>query len=87
MDNINPTSSAIPPQIHAPRSSGLEPLGENPDDRQPIPNAVAAIEAILRQPRRVMFQLRQPGSGRLILFMIFIVLALVSFIAGLMRRR
>lgn len=27
---------------------------------------VVAIEAILRQPRRVMYQLRQPGSGKLI---------------------
>ena len=36
----------------------------------PIPNFVGAIEAILRQPRRVMFQLRQPGSGRLIAAML-----------------
>src|SRR4051812_14367123 len=76
MDNIEPTSSAIPPQIPGAvsRFSGLEPLGENPEERQPIANAVAAIEAILRQPRRVMYQLRQPGAGRLILAMIFIAL-------------
>jgi hypothetical protein len=33
---------------------------------------VAAAEAILRQPRRVMYQLRQPGSGRLIAAMLFV---------------
>src|SRR6185436_14670005 len=27
---------------------------------------VVAIEAVLRQPRRIMYQLRQPGSGKLI---------------------
>jgi hypothetical protein len=36
----------------------------------PIPNFVGAVEAILRQPRRVLFQLRQPGSGRLIAAML-----------------
>lgn len=30
----------------------------------------SAIESILRQPRRVMFQLRQPGAGRIILTML-----------------
>ena len=33
---------------------------------------LAAIECILRQPRRVMFQLRQPGAGRLIGGMLFV---------------
>lgn len=36
----------------------------------PIPNAITAIEAILRQPRRVMCQLRQPGAGGLIVHML-----------------
>ena len=50
------------------------PLGENPEDREPIPNAVGAIESILRKPRRVMYQLRQPGSGRLIFSMILVAI-------------
>jgi len=48
------------------------PLGDNPEDREPIPNAISAIESILRKPRRVMYQLRQPGSGRLIFSMVLV---------------
>ena len=48
------------------------PLGENPEDREKIPNAVSAIESILRKPRRIMYQLRQPGSGRLIFSMVMV---------------
>lgn len=74
MNDINPTSTAVPPQISglAPTSHGPLPLGEPPEERQPIPSFIAAIEAILRQPRRVMYQLRQPGAGRLILAMLFV---------------
>src|SRR5258706_4338402 len=69
------TPSSIPPQIPA---SGfvlppaMLPLGENPEDREHIPNAVSAIESILRKPRRIMYQLRQPGSGRLIFSMVMV---------------
>jgi hypothetical protein len=45
--------------------SGVLPLGEDPAEREPMTGTVAAIEAILRQPRRVMYQLRQPGAGKL----------------------
>ena len=37
-----------------------------------MPNVVSAIEAILRQPRRVMYQLRQPGARRLIWLMLMV---------------
>ena len=36
-----------------------------------IPNLLVAIEAILRQPRRVMLQLRQTGAGRLAWMLLF----------------
>jgi hypothetical protein len=36
----------------------------------PIPTAALAVESILRQPRRVLFQLDRPGSGRLIAWMV-----------------
>ncbi len=75
MDNINPTGPLIPPQIPPPPPPGYptgRPLGEVRDEREPIPNAVAAVEAILRQPRRVMYQLRQPGSGGLVAGMLFV---------------
>jgi hypothetical protein len=65
MNDIN-TPPPIPPTY------GPRPLGEDPSERVPIPNVIAAIEAVLRQPRRLMFQLRQPGSGRLIGSMILV---------------
>ena len=74
MNDINP-----PPPI--PPTYGPHPLGEDPAERVPIPNVIAAIEAILRQPRRLMFQLRQPGSGRLIGSMI-LVAVVCSLIYG-----
>jgi hypothetical protein len=40
------------------------PLGELPGEREPIRGLVGAVEAILREPRRVMFQLGRPGAGR-----------------------
>lgn len=59
----------------------VAPLGERPEEREAIPNAIVAVEAILRQPRRVMYQLRQPGSGGLIAAMVVISI-LCSLIYG-----
>jgi hypothetical protein len=76
MDPIHPLPSGVPPQMPAPAPApGALPLGEHPDDRVAIPNAFTAIEAILRQPRRVLYQLRQPGGGRLIGAMLMIAVA------------
>src|SRR5258706_764 len=75
MNENNPTSSPVPPQIPASGFAlppAMLPLGDNPEDREPIPNAISAIESILRKPRRVMYQLRQPGSGRLIFSMVIV---------------
>ena len=44
---------------------------------------VAAIEAMLRQPRRVMFQLKQPRPGRLIAGLLLIIAMLCSLIYGI----
>jgi hypothetical protein len=74
--------NTTPPQIPTAIPPVLLPLGENPEEREPIRNVIGAIEAILRQPRRVMFQLRQPGAGKLILAMA-IVSILCSLIYGL----
>jgi hypothetical protein len=67
---------AIPPVIPA---AGTPPTNktrtpDDPADAAPIPHAFAAIEALLRQPPRLMFQLRQPGAGRLIAQMLLIAL-------------
>jgi len=62
-------STFPPPPIYGPR-----PLGDDPAEREPIPNLIVAVESILRQPRRIMFQLRQSGSGKLIVAMIFVAI-------------
>jgi hypothetical protein len=77
----SPIPPPIPPPPPPPAYPRERPLGELPDEREPIPNAVAAVEAILRQPRRVMYQLRQPGSGGLVAGMLF-VCALCSVVYG-----
>jgi len=61
---------------------GLIALGEDPLEREPIATPFAAVDAILRQPRRVMFQLRQSGAGRLTLMMLAVALV-CSVIYGL----
>jgi hypothetical protein len=74
----------VPPRIaaaHSPAPS-RQPLGENPEERKPIATVVGAIDAILRQPRRLMYQLRQPGAGRLILAMLFVAFV-CSLVYGL----
>jgi hypothetical protein len=58
------------PQVAA--SGGALQLGDDPAERVPISNAVAAIDAMLRHPRRVMFQLRQPEAGKLIAMMLLV---------------
>ena len=84
MNSTEPSSYSVPPRITAahfppPRR---QPLGENPEEREPIATMVGAIDAILRQPRRVMYQLRQPGAGRLILAMLFVAIV-CSLVYGL----
>ena len=81
MNENNPTPPPTPPQLPPDANRGFtppyvapgrQPLGDNPAERQFIAGIAAAIESILRQPRRVMFQLRQPGAGKLIAAMLFI---------------
>src|SRR6266498_2558703 len=73
-DSTPPVIPASPP---SPGPSSF-PLGAHPGEEKPIPNFVGAIESILREPRRVMFQLRQPGASRLIAAMLT-----VSVVCGL----
>jgi hypothetical protein len=83
MNELNPTAGPIPPAISTPpRITKPLPLGEDPADREPISGPLVAVEAILRAPRRIMYQLRQPGSGGLI-FAMLVVSILCSLIYGL----
>src|SRR5580658_4614336 len=58
----------VPPVMAA---GGLDPqqpdlpLGQIESDRLPIASLVMAVETVLRDPRRVLFQLTQPQQGRL----------------------
>ena len=84
MNDTNPTPPQIPPQIPPvapPPGYGPRPLGDDPAERVPIPNAIAAVEVILRRPRRLMYQLRQPGAGKLVAGMLFTAV-LCSLIYG-----
>ena len=78
MNNVPP----IIPKSGSPENSVNPPLGNNPDEQSPVTGIVSAIEAILRQPRRVLFQLRQTSSGNLIAGMLIIALA-CSLVYGL----
>lgn len=70
---VPPTQSVPPiPPIPPVSSYAPKPLGENPEERVPITSPIQAIEAILRQPRRVMYQLRQPGAGPLIMYLMLV---------------
>ena len=71
--------NAIPPQIPAwPQPAAPRPmqppLGDDPADRIPITSFVTVIEAMLRQPRRMLYQLRQPDAGGIIARMIVITI-------------
>jgi len=78
------TPPPLPPPPPPP-SLSPRPLGDDPAECVPIPHVFAAIDAILRDPRRVMFQLRQPDAGRLITSMMLasIVCSLIyGLVAG-----
>lgn len=72
----------LPPHLTAAGMAGQPvPLGDAPDDRTPIPGAISAVEAMLRQPRRILYHLRQPGSGGLI-FALLAVAVVCSLVYG-----
>jgi hypothetical protein len=75
MNETNPTPPPFPSQIPpvVPPLTGRG-LGDNPEERVPITSPITAIEAILRQPRRVMYQLRQPGAGALMFYLAIVAI-------------
>lgn len=83
MNEMNPNPPGLPPKL--PTATGEPPLGSNAEEQVAITNIAAAIESVLRQPRRVLFQLRQQNQWRLgvALLCIAMVSALVyGFVAG-----
>ncbi len=82
MDDLNAVPPHLPPEFSRPPTAPARArLGDDPQEREPIVNAVAAVEAILRQPRRVMYQVRQPDPVALILRMALVVV-LCSLVYG-----
>jgi hypothetical protein len=84
MSDPNPNNPQTPPQVPPVIPRASQP-GDTPEDREPISSVTAAVDAILRQPRRVMYQLQQPGSGKLLGTMFFLAIVCISiygFIVG-----
>jgi hypothetical protein len=87
MSDFNPNPPPMPPVLTAAAATaaaspaGSRPLGEDPQDREAIPGPLAAIESMLRHPRRVLYQLRQPRSGNLI-FALFLIAVVCSLVYG-----
>lgn len=74
-------NEANQPQPWTPSTNNPVQLGDDPAERVPITGIVSAMDAMLRQPRRVMFQLREPGAGKVIGAMI-LVAVVCSLIYG-----
>lgn len=69
--NDTPTPPPVIPTAPPPYTNPLTlPLGQHPDDQVPIPGLVAAIEAILRQPRRVVYHLSQQSRSRIVILLL-----------------
>lgn len=71
MNETNQTPPQLPPQMQF--TAPLAPP-DDPTERAPINGVAAVIESILRQPKRVMHALRQPGAGSVIAGMVFVAL-------------
>ena len=79
--------TATPPLIQPPPpvNSAGDPPGTDTSEQTPIHGFIAAIEAVLREPRRVMFQLQQPGAGSVALALLAIAIvnaAIYGFVVG-----
>lgn len=84
MNELPNTPPALPGRLSNP---GLLPtpkpsLGEDPAEREPIVGIIGAVEALLRQPRRVLFQLSQKNQSRLTLSLLAIAV-FCSLVYGL----
>lgn len=66
--NTSNEPPALPPVGHG--NSATLPLGEGPGENEPIARPTQTIEAMLRQPRRLVHQLQQGAGGKLIVQMV-----------------
>ena len=75
MNEMNQTPPQLPPQMQFTPT----PPTDDPADRAPVNGVAAAIESILRQPKRVHHALRQPGATRVIASMVFVAVICALF--------
>lgn len=73
-NEYNPVPPIIPPLLKAGQPTTTK-LGDNPSDNIPVTGILSAFDALLRQPRRVLFHLTQPRSAKLIAAMLLIAIA------------
>lgn len=71
MNDMNQTPPQLPPQL-PPQEQVAPPPAEDPANLVPINGMAAAIESMLRQPKRVHHALRQPGAMRVLFSMVFV---------------
>ena len=87
MTDSNPSGS-LPPLLPSgglaipPVAPPSVPLGEEPTDREPIAGVFGAVEAILRQPRRIVYALHNGEAGGLAWGLLFIAV-LCALVYGL----
>jgi len=73
MNDTNAAPPRLPEHLQpVPPFPTPPPPVNDPTDHVAIAGLTGAVEAILRQPRRVMHQLRQPGAGGVISAMLFV---------------
>src|SRR5262245_2121549 len=65
-------SDLIPPNTPPPVPSAAGPVAAATENYEPITGVISAVEAILRDPARLIYQLRQQGQGRLIAAMLVV---------------
>ena len=83
MNEQNPIQPPmIPPAGPPSLPSGQAPLGSNSMEQMPVTGVFGAAEALVRQPRRVMYQLRQARAGNLI-WGLLVVAVVSSLVYGL----
>lgn len=68
MSDSDQPPAQLPPAASTPPLPGRAPMmpSEDPTDRDPVEGLATTVEAILRQPRRILFQVRQGNAGGLI---------------------
>jgi len=73
---MNEPNTPQPPFLSTPPKLASSPATSAPDpaEQVPINGLFGAVEAVLREPRRVMFQLHQPGGGAIIGALLLIAL-------------